>query len=109
VKKFGGSISFTSVPVPEPNHGSTFSFTFKLSPPSDKDIDVNPLSTLARAEGNGISINSKILVYNWLPEDTELENLGVGMNLMSLGSALKLQDSGGADNTWSKISTVRNE
>ena len=30
VKKFGGRIDFKSIPFPEKNHGTTFTFTFKL-------------------------------------------------------------------------------
>ena len=32
VKRFKGQISMTSIPAPEPGHGSTFTFTFLITP-----------------------------------------------------------------------------
>jgi len=65
VKAFGGDISFSSVPAPDPSHGSNFKFTFKLGPGAEEP---QPDSSLDKEH---FQANYEGLVYEWEPKNKE--------------------------------------
>ena len=61
VKKFGGTINFHSIPYPERNHGTTFTFTFKLeTKESYERMQAEEQDTLGAYQ-----LNSKILAFDY--------------------------------------------
>jgi len=63
VKKFGGKIEFDSIPRPDPNHGTRFSFTIELQ--SESQFEVT--QRLQQEVRKGFCANSTSLFYVWEP------------------------------------------
>jgi len=62
VSKFGGKMDFKSVPFPEANHGSTFSFTIKLE--TKEAYERMQAAELGCSEA--YALNSKHLVFDYV-------------------------------------------
>ena len=73
MKKFGGTICFKSVPFPQENHGTTFTYTFKLESKESFEL----LQAQEQQLLGAYSLNSNILAFDYEIKEDQVGSLVV--------------------------------
>mmetsp|Transcript_17660 Transcript_17660/g.27333 ORF Transcript_17660/g.27333 Transcript_17660/m.27333 type:complete len:124 (-) Transcript_17660:301-672(-) len=69
LRKFGGAITFSSIPSPKEGQGTTFEFTMPLA----SEEEFSKMEEQERKGPNKYGINQSSLLFKWKPSPEDLE------------------------------------